>query len=254
MIDPSGRNAIDQGNFMPDANVSTVYIGGAPACCGQAAGVKAPPAMDNARNNEDITRICIPTLPNSRAERYSGFGGNFCRILRYLVKNFPFGNAHANETDVQVKLDAIDKRMLAVLQKDCQASLSDLAEHAGISASAAQRRLKTLRESGVIRKEVAVIAPEAVGRPLLFIVQIEVQDETDAQSRTFWEKLAAAPEVMQCFYVTGSADYILLCSAKSMDDYEEFTARMFAGNPCVSKFKTSVVMKTVKHGFEVPLD
>ena len=152
-----------------------------------------------------------------------------------------------------MKLDAIDRRLLAAIQVDSSQSAQRLAGRVGISPSAAQRRLKRLRDSGVVRQEIAVVSHEAVGRPLLLVVEVRVENDHEPEATAFVRRLERAPEVMQCYYVTGRADYVLLCSFRDMSEYETFSQAMFVENPNVVSFETSVVIKPLKVGLQVPV-
>lgn len=152
-----------------------------------------------------------------------------------------------------MKLDAIDRKLLAAIQADAAQSAEKLGTRAGISPSAAQRRLKRLRDTGVVRREVAVVSHEAVGRPFLLIVHVRVENEHEPDATTFARRLEEAPEVMQCYYVTGRADYVLLCSFRDMSEYEAWSQATFVENPNVVSFETSVVIKPLKIGLQIPV-
>ncbi len=153
-----------------------------------------------------------------------------------------------------MKLDAIDRKILSAVQVDAGQTAERLALCAGISPSAAQRRLKRLKRAGVVRQEVAVVSHEAVGRQLLMIVEVKVEREHEPESTRFMKRLLAAPEVMQCYYVTGRADYVLVCTFRSMGEYDDFSQSLFVENSNVVSFETSVVIKTVKMGLQVPVE
>src|SRR3546814_1253757 len=116
------------------------------------------------------------------------------------------------------------------------------------------RSLKRLRETGVIEAEIAVVAPEAVGRALTMIVEVSLEREHPHIVEAFKKSMRATPEVMQCYYVTGEADFIILLTARDMKSYERFTQRFFFDNPQIRRFRTFVVMDRTKVGLSVPLD
>lgn len=153
-----------------------------------------------------------------------------------------------------MKLDAIDRKILSAVQVDAGQTAEALALRVGISASAAQRRLKRLKQAGIVRQEVAVVSHEAVGRQLLMIVEVKIEREHEPESTRFMKRLLAAPEVMQCYYVTGRSDYVLVCTFKCMSEYDDFSQSMFVENSNVVSFETSVVIKTVKMSLQVPVE
>ena len=151
------------------------------------------------------------------------------------------------------KLDAFDIKLLNAVQHDNRVTADALSEAVGLSASACLRRLSRLRQSGVIEAEIAVIAPEAIGQTLTMIVMVTLERERPDIMDEFKRSMRATPEVMQCYYVTGETDFILVVTARDMRDYEVFTQRFFFNNPNILRFHTLVVMDRVKVGLSVPL-
>ncbi|TPI56580.1 MULTISPECIES: Lrp/AsnC family transcriptional regulator [unclassified Mesorhizobium] len=150
-------------------------------------------------------------------------------------------------------LDSFDLAILAVLQKDNTTPQRLIGEAVNLSAPAVQRRIKRMQQTGVIAANVAVIEPAAVGQPITIFVEVELESERteliDAAKRQF----LAAPEVQQCYYVTGEADFILAITVADMSAYEALTRRLFFNSNNVRKFRTFVAMDRVKVGLTVPL-
>ncbi|TPM45281.1 Lrp/AsnC family transcriptional regulator [Mesorhizobium sp. B2-2-4] len=150
-------------------------------------------------------------------------------------------------------LDNFDLAILAVLQKDNTTPQRLIGEAVNLSAPAVQRRIKRMQQTGVIAANVAVIEPAAVGQPITIFVEVELESERteliDAAKRQF----LAAPEVQQCYYVTGEADFILAITVADMSAYEALTRRLFFDSNNVRKFRTFVAMDRVKVGLTVPL-
>jgi len=150
--------------------------------------------------------------------------------------------------------DSFDLKLLCILQINSRRTAEELAEEVGLSPSACLRRVRRLREAGVIEAEVAILAPRKVGRELTMVVQVALERERADIMTAFKTAMRATPEVMQCFYVTGDIDFILILTMPSMEEYECFTDRFFFQNPHVRRFTTLVVMDRVKFGFAVPVD
>lgn len=150
-------------------------------------------------------------------------------------------------------LDPIDRQLLELVQADCRRPLDALGEAIGLSASAAQRRLRRLRRTGVVEAEVAVVAPASVGRALTLLVEVTVERERADLIDGFKRQMRAAPEVQQCYYVTGEADFLLVMTVRDMEEYEAFVRREFYDNGNVRRFRTGVVMDRVKVGLAVPV-
>ena len=150
-------------------------------------------------------------------------------------------------------MDQLDLKLLELVQQDNRLTADQLSDSVGLSPSACQRRLKRMREEGVIVADVSVVAPEALGRRLTMIVQVTLERERPDLIDTFKRSMIATPEVMQCFYVTGDADFVMILTVKDMKDYEVFTKRFFIENPNIQRFNTIVVMDWVKAGLQVPV-
>jgi len=155
---------------------------------------------------------------------------------------------------MRANLDEFDLKILDCVQRNNRLAAEEIAEKACLSPSAVQRRLRRLRHSGVIEADVAIIAPEAIGRDLIAIVEVVLEHEKSHILSEFKELMLNAPEVMQCYYITGDADFVVIMTAKSMQDYEAFARRFFSENPHVRRFRTSVVISRVKSGLTVPLE
>lgn len=151
-------------------------------------------------------------------------------------------------------MDRFDAELLNLVQLDNRLTAAELSEKVGLSPSACQRRLRYLRETGVIEKDVSIIAPEKVGQQMTMIVEVSLEREQPDLIDQFKRTMAKQPEVMQCYYVTGDADFILVVTAKNMQDYEEFSRRCFQENLNIRRFQTNVVMDRVKTGFFIPVE
>jgi Lrp/AsnC family leucine-responsive transcriptional regulator len=151
-------------------------------------------------------------------------------------------------------MDSFDRTILTCLQANSRMTAEALSAEVGLSPAACQKRVKRLRDRGVIEREIAVLSPRAVARGLTLIVEVTLERERAEILDAFKRRMRAAPEVMQCYYVTGSADFILILTARDMSDYEDFTRRHFFAESAVSRFNTNVVMDRVKVGLSVPLE
>lgn len=150
-------------------------------------------------------------------------------------------------------MDKFDAQILTELQGNARITAEALSETVGLSPDACRKRLARLRASGVIEAEVAILDPAKMGRGLLLIVEVSLHQERKADLDRFKARMQDAPEVMQCYYVTGAADFVLILSARDMADYEAFTRRHFFDEENVQRFKTSAVMDRVKAGFALPI-
>ena len=152
-------------------------------------------------------------------------------------------------------MDLFDIKILNIIQRDNRQSAEKIADRVGLSPSAVQRRLKRLRKEGIIEAEVAIISPEALGRGLTAIVGVIIDKERRlSQALAEFKKLMLeTPEVMQCYDVTGEADFIVIITVKDMPEYETVSRKLFIENPNVRRYKTSLVIRRVKTGTMIPL-
>jgi Lrp/AsnC family transcriptional regulator, leucine-responsive regulatory protein len=150
-------------------------------------------------------------------------------------------------------LDRFDRQLLNLVQDDSAQTAERLAEQVGLSASAIQRRLKRLREEGVILRDAAIVDPRMAGRPTYFVVSLQVERERPELLAQLREWLAARDQIQQVFYVTGEADFVLIITAPDTESYDALMSRMVAENPNVRRFTTNVTLGVVKQGLKIPI-
>ena len=150
-------------------------------------------------------------------------------------------------------LDKIDRRILAIVQKDARRPAELIGAEVGLSASAVQRRMSRMRDERIITAEVAVIDPMSVGHPLTMIVDVEVERERPELLASLKQWIAAQPFIQEAWYVTGAGDYVLIVIARDVDDFEASMQRMIADNANVRRFHTRVALSTLKRGLLVPM-
>ncbi|NEU98219.1 Lrp/AsnC family transcriptional regulator [Bradyrhizobium uaiense] len=153
-----------------------------------------------------------------------------------------------------MQYDRIDARILEIMQKSNRLTSEVIGEMAGLSATACQRRLKRLRSDGIIEADVSIVSPKAVGRAIQMLVLVSLERERSDIIDKFKKAIKSSSEVVNGFYVTGDADFVLYITARSMEDYEQFTRRFFYENPDIKAVKTMVIMDRVKAGFAVPIE
>lgn len=150
--------------------------------------------------------------------------------------------------------DTADRRLLQLVQENSGRPVKDLAADVGVSESSAQRRLRRLREAGVIERTVAIVNPAAVGRPLFLVIDVTLEREDVGSVETFKRQMQATPEVLVCYHLTGEHTFMLIVCLKDMDHFAAFAARVFDGNRSVQKFRTSAVMARVKDRAPIPIE
>ena len=152
-----------------------------------------------------------------------------------------------------MELDRFDRQLLNLVQEDSAQTAEKLAETVGLSPSAIQRRLKRMREQGVITREAAIVDPRAVGRPTFFVVSLEIERERPELLAQLREWLARREEVQQAFYVTGETDFVIIVTARDTEAFDAMMSRLVQENPNVRRFTTNVVLGLIKQGLTIPV-
>ncbi|SPJ34963.1 Lrp/AsnC family transcriptional regulator [Kushneria phyllosphaerae] len=152
---------------------------------------------------------------------------------RFSHMNFPSG------------LDKFDIALLELLQKNCLTPLRELAAAVSLSPATVQRRIQRLKESNYILANISIVNPDKVNKKITVLVEVQADriysDDLDALKKSF-----SGPEIQQCYYVTGEADFMLVFLVSDMKAFEKICDRLFHDNLNVKWFKTTVVLDRVK--------
>lgn len=149
--------------------------------------------------------------------------------------------------------DRQDLLIAAALQDDNRLGVDELARKVELSPSAVHRRIARLREDGVIKADVSVLDPKALGFGMTFIVEVILEKVRVGEVSAIKKRLKAAPEVQQIYNVTGDVDLLLIVLARDVEHFEQISRELFSADPHVRRYKTSVVMDRVKTGQTVPI-
>lgn len=149
--------------------------------------------------------------------------------------------------------DRFDRQLLNLLQADSTQTAERLAETVGLSASAIQRRIRRLRDLGVIVRDVAIVDPKQLGSTALFIVGLQVEREHPELLAQLREWLGTERQIQQAFYVTGESDFVLVVTAPDTESFDAFMTRMVSANPNIKRFTTNVALSVVKRGLTIPV-
>ncbi|MEP6021445.1 MAG: Lrp/AsnC family transcriptional regulator [Paracoccaceae bacterium] len=150
-------------------------------------------------------------------------------------------------------LDQFDLAILRILQKDNTVAQRVIGEQVNLSAPSVQRRIKRLESSGIIAAQTAIIDPARLNRALTIVVEVELNVETGGTIDLVKKSFMDAPEVQQCYYVTGEADFVLIVVVQDMSEYEDLTQRLFFSNQTIKKFKTFVTMDRTKVSLQIDI-
>lgn len=149
--------------------------------------------------------------------------------------------------------DTLDLRILDLLQRDALLTADELAQRLPLSASAIARRVRRLRESGVIAEDVSVLS-EQVGPFLSAVVQVQMDRHALAAVEALRRRLVASPQVQLYLEISGTFDLMLLVTVRDMDAFNDFVDTMLAADPVVRRYETSFVKRRRKFSTALPLD
>lgn len=150
-------------------------------------------------------------------------------------------------------LDAIDRRILENLQTDARMRNVTLARKVGLSPSPCLRRVGQLEEAGVIRGYVTLVDADAVGLPVSIFVNVTLEKQIEAALETFEKHIRACAEVMECYLMTGDADYLLRVVTSDLAAYERFLMEHLTRIPGVASIKSSFALKQVAYRTALPI-
>jgi DNA-binding Lrp family transcriptional regulator len=151
------------------------------------------------------------------------------------------------------ELDKFDLDLLKLVQSDASASAEALGAAVGLSGSAVLRRLRQLRETGIIDREVAIVATDKLGPRLRIIANVELERDRADQLGSLVELLQEKPEIQQAYYISGDTDLLLIVIVPEISDYDRLTAELVSRHPIIKRIKTSVVFRELKVGLFVPV-
>ncbi|MBT5073386.1 MAG: Lrp/AsnC family transcriptional regulator [Kordiimonadaceae bacterium] len=153
-----------------------------------------------------------------------------------------------------LKLDKIDHAIIDSLQSNGRISNSDLADKVGLSQSACLRRVKSLEKEDVIEGYVAIMNQTAAGLPDNVFVQITVERQTKELLTEFERIVKECPQIMECYLMSGDADYMLRVVVSDASDYEKLHMEVLTTLPGVSQIKSNFSLRTVTKKNDIPFN
>ena len=158
------------------------------------------------------------------------------------------------QSSSQYPLDDVDRRILSALQRDSTLSVQALADIAGMSPSPCWRRVRALREAGVIRAEVALLDRRKLGMPVLAYIHLSLIDHSEATIRKLDDFTQRHDRIVECATITGADDYMIKVMARDPEDLERFLMRDLLALGVVRSSTTHFVLRQTKYTTAVPLD
>ncbi|HXJ00920.1 MAG TPA: Lrp/AsnC family transcriptional regulator [Micropepsaceae bacterium] len=150
-------------------------------------------------------------------------------------------------------LDSFDLKILSALQDDSRISMIDLAERVGLSPTPCTRRIKRLESEGYIDRYVTLLNPEKLSAGLSAFVNIRLRSQTSDAFDRFDSEIAQMPEVVGCYLLAGSFDYLLQVRVADVDAFREFMRNRLTAMQGVTETQSSIVLQQLKHTTAIPL-
>lgn len=149
-------------------------------------------------------------------------------------------------------MDLTDRRVLALLQEDGSLSVQDLARRLDLPPTSCWRRVRSLEDSGVLRKRVALVDPESVGLGMVAFVFVRTNQHEPAWLKRFAEAVSTMPEILETHRLSGETDYLIKAAVKDMKGYDAFYKRLISAVPLYD-VSTSFSMECIKETTALPL-
>jgi DNA-binding Lrp family transcriptional regulator len=150
-------------------------------------------------------------------------------------------------------LDEIDRRILVELQRDGRLTNQDLAGRIGVSASPCWRRVRALEEAGVIKGYAALVDPAALGLNVSVFTQVSLERQEKKALQVFETAVGEWPEIMECYLMTGDADYLLRVVVPDLAAYERFLMARLTRIRGIASIKSSFALRSVKYRTDLPI-
>lgn len=150
------------------------------------------------------------------------------------------------------RLDAIDRKILTVLQQDASLSVAEIGDRVGLSSTPCWKRIQRLEADGVIIKRVALVDQDKIGLGLSVFVSIESGDHSDAWLKTFADAVSAMPEVIEFYRMAGDVDYMLRVVVADMRAYDQFYKKLIGTVP-LKNVTSRFAMEKIKSVTALPV-
>ena len=170
-------------------------------------------------------------------------------ILRRICNEMPPRSVNSAKTE----LTGIDRRILRALQEDGRMTIQAIADRVGLSASPCLRRIRQMEEAGIIAAYSAVVDQKAVGLPVSVFISIKLERQRAEELDRFGEAIAAWPEVMECYLMTGQFDFLLRVVCADLAAYEAFLREKLTQVAGVSSIESSFSLGQVKYSRVLPI-
>ena len=150
------------------------------------------------------------------------------------------------------RLDAIDRKILTVLQEDASLSVAEIGDRVGLSSTPCWKRIQRLEAEGIILKRVALVDQNKIGLGISVFVSVESADHSEAWLKTFADAVSAMPEVMEFYRMAGDVDYMLRVVVADMQSYDAFYKKLI-GSVALKNVTSRFAMEKIKSVTALPV-
>ncbi len=150
-------------------------------------------------------------------------------------------------------LDGIDLQILNIIQDDNFIAVKDIAEKVGLSFTPTYERIKSLKQRGVIVKNVAIVDREAVGFGIMAYCNIVLKEQSQQNLQEFEDKICSETQVLEVISMSGTYDYMIKVIAKDINDYNNFMTKVVANIPNIGQYHSAIVLSVVKNETKITL-
>jgi Lrp/AsnC family leucine-responsive transcriptional regulator len=150
-------------------------------------------------------------------------------------------------------LDPIDLKLLELLQKDGKLTTKDIAQQVNLSLTPVYERIRRLEKEGIIKKYVALVEAEKVGRGLSVFCDITLKEHTKEIGRQFVQDIIASKYVCECYNISGDYDFRLKVMVRDMKHYQDFVLNDLGSIKNIGSAHSTFIMGVIKHDYAVPL-
>jgi len=152
-----------------------------------------------------------------------------------------------------VKMDATDKKLLEILQENSKTNIKTLEKELKITKTPIYERIKNHEKSGLVKKYVAVLDREKIPDCIVVFCSVSLESQKLEEIQAFDEAIAKIPEVIECYLMIGSNDFLLKVVVKDLKAYHQFSAGTIAALPNIGVIQSTVVLKEMKYSTVFPI-
>ncbi|HEY0648028.1 Lrp/AsnC family transcriptional regulator [Phenylobacterium sp.] len=154
---------------------------------------------------------------------------------------------------MELELDKCDRRILKILQTNNQITNLELAERVHLSAPTCLRRVRRLREAKIIVADVCLLDPDRVGKSLNVFIEVVLDRQSEVLQHAFETKMTKTPEIVQCYMISGKADFMLVAQVANVNAYHSFVRRVLTSDPNVRNFRSVFALNRSKFQTEIDI-